>query len=52
MIAEKEEAAKETAESEKIIKAPPTPVDTLAAMVPSLSEQLRRIADQIETLDS
>ncbi|MBF85881.1 MAG: hypothetical protein CL489_15615 [Acidobacteria bacterium] len=50
MIAEKEEAAKETAESEKIIEAPPKPVDTMAEMAPSLSDQLRRIADQIEAL--
>jgi hypothetical protein len=50
MIADKEEAARETAESEKIIKAPPTPVDTMTDYVPSLSDQLRRIADQIEEL--
>ena len=48
MIAEKEEAAKETAESEKIIEAPPKPSDPMAEMTPSLSDQLRRIADQIE----
>ncbi len=56
MIAEKEQAAKETAESEfpevTIIKAPPKPSDPMAEMTPSLSEQLRRIADQIEALDS
>ena len=55
MIAEKEEAAKETAASEnpvKLIKASPKPVDTMAEMTPSLANQLRRIADQIEALDS
>ena len=55
MIAEKEEAARETAESENpvpIIKASPKPVDTMAEMTPSLSDQLRRIADQIAALDS
>jgi hypothetical protein len=51
MIADKEEAAKETAESEKIIKAPLKPVDTMAEMAPSLSDQLRRIADAIENAD-
>ena len=52
MIAEKEEAAKETAESEKTIKAPPKPSDPMAEMAPSLSEQLRRIADQVEALET
>ena len=53
MIAEKEEAARETAESENpvpLIKASPKPVDMMAEMTPSLSDQLRRIADQIEAL--
>jgi hypothetical protein len=51
MIADKEAAAKETAESENpvpLIKASPKPVDMMAEMTPSLPEQLRRIADQIE----
>ena len=50
MVAEKEEAAKETAESEKIIKAPPKPVDLQAAFSSSLADQLRIIADQIDDL--
>jgi hypothetical protein len=64
MIAEKEEAAKETAASENPVKlvkdfwesvgvdTPQKPVDGMDETTPSLSNQLRSIADQIEALDS
>jgi hypothetical protein len=56
MIAEKEEAAKETAESEAVEPLDPTPEEANpkvfvdAGYVIGIAQQLRELADQIESL--